>query len=171
MKGIARTNAFRVKDEVAFRTWAYSLHLKVRVVRDSQYRPLFMLSPGSKLKDGLFPTRRTPNDTDGANPVIDYAKELSAHLEEGEIAVITYSFVIQPDCIGGGAKAITWDGRSVSLNSNEIYQMAIDQLEVDPDRLRLAHGDGLHLFTGPTGKAICPPAREPGRAWSFSGRS
>lgn len=161
MKGIARTNAFRVKDEVAFRTWAYSLHLKVRVVRDSQYRPLFMLSPGSKLKDGLFPTTRPPSEANGVTPVIDYAKELSAHLEEGEVAVVTYSFVIQPDCVGGGAKAITWDGRSVSLNSNQIYQMAVDQLDVDPGKLRLAHGDGLPLFTGPAGKAICPPASRP----------
>lgn len=119
-----------------------------------------MLIPGPKLKDGLFPTTRPLSDTNCTNSLIDYAKELSAHLEEGEVAVITYSFVIQPNCIGGGAKAITWDGRSVSLNSNEIYQMAVDQLEVDPNQLRLALGDGLSLLAGPAGKAICPPTRK-----------
>lgn len=159
-QGVARTNAFRVKDADAFRTWADNLGLVVREVSGHIEGRRFALYPGSLHDDGLFPTMQPAEDGEG-DVEVDYAKELSAHLAEGEFAFMVHCFNEGSDHLGGAATAIAWDGRSLSVSTDDIYRMTVEMLQVQPERLTLAYEDGARNYSDFAGKTIFPAPRKP----------
>ncbi len=124
--GTARTNYFRVKDELEFRKWV--AQFEVVIVTDDACR--FGLYTASD--DGGFPCMRKNGDKD---EVIDFAEELSKLSEDGSIAVLMEIGHVKNSYVTGFALAVNSLGKQVSLMLSEIYGIAAAGFGVDPNTI------------------------------------
>ncbi|AHF89904.1 hypothetical protein OPIT5_06385 [Opitutaceae bacterium TAV5] len=113
----SRTNYFRVKDHVAFQSWAQ--HRGVQVISNSKDHPgHFALLPDPS-DDGAFPDYDFDQDEE-----IDFMAELSGHLAEDSVAVILETGAEKLRYLVGYAVAVNAMGDRVEITLNNIYSLA-----------------------------------------------
>jgi hypothetical protein len=88
----ARSNYFRVNDEVAFNEWARGLGLVVTPLQEgpelAKSHEFFMIYPDPEVsEDGGWPYSRFDEQTD-EDEDIDFEAELQPHLREGTCAIL-----------------------------------------------------------------------------------
>lgn len=124
--GTSRSNYFRVKDAEAFKKWAYAARLGY-----FQQHGFFCIN-GELTGDGYWPTQKTVENEDGSEDKVDFdvVDELPEHLVEGEVAVLMSSGAMKLQVITGEAIAVTWDGRTIAMSLNDIYEQAATEFRV-----------------------------------------
>jgi hypothetical protein len=122
--GMSRSNYFRVKDEAQFRRWAEELELAV--ISDEHGRFGFY----SNTEDGGLPSCRCTEDRDDLQE-IDIVGELSAHLAEGEIAVLMSAGHEKARYVSGYAVALNRDGGRISVSLSDIYEKAASTFGIE----------------------------------------
>ena len=110
--GMARTNFFPVRDEPAFRAWAQELELVV--IADEHNR----FGVYSKTDDGGFPTSARGDDE------IDFALELSRHLQPGSIAILMEIGNDKARYVSGFAIGVNSEGKRICIDLGDIYSEA-----------------------------------------------
>jgi hypothetical protein len=109
--GAARSNYFQVKDLNAFKA---SLHpFNVQIVEDP--RGITLLSKSDSGWDWYNPKTDEPADE------VDL---ISRHLQKNEVCVLMETGAEKLCFLGGYAVAFDHTGKEVSLNLNQIYDMA-----------------------------------------------
>ena len=122
----ARSNYFAVKDETAFREWAESIGLMVfepthtTVTADGIDR--FAIAPGDGDECGWFCTRYDEESDEHED--VDLTKELSAHLRDGEVAILMEVGSEKLRYLCGYATAVNSVGKTVSMSLEGIYARA-----------------------------------------------
>jgi len=123
----ARSNYFAVKDEAAFRQWAERLELKILIPTGTPNPndgvPRFGITPGDDIDFGGWPVFCRIGDS-GENEDIDIHEELSAHLADGEVAVLMEIGNEKLRYVTGTAIAINNKGESVRVDLEAIYAAA-----------------------------------------------
>lgn len=124
--GTSRSNYFRVKDPEEFKKWAYAAHLGY-----FQQHGFFCIT-GELTGDGCWPSQKTVENEDGSEDEVDFdvVDELPDHLAEGEVAVLMSSGAMKLQAVTGEAIAVTWDGRTIAMSLNDIYEQAATEFRV-----------------------------------------
>jgi hypothetical protein len=115
--GTSRSNYFRVKDEAAFREWAMSLN--IGIFQNDQDAAMFAAHPGEHRGDGSWPSYDYEEREE-----IHFVNQLSAHLAEGQIAVLMAAGAENLHHITGDAVAVNPEGQVVNISLNDIYVKA-----------------------------------------------
>lgn len=129
--GSARTNYFRVNDEVAFREWAGKLGLQVIESDDPKPDPERLLPDEGKLVGLLeingegWPSFSYDEDTDEETE-IDMAEEISGFLKEDEVAVIQEVGAEKLRYITGFSMAVNHKGEILYVGLDQIYKKIED---------------------------------------------
>jgi hypothetical protein len=139
-RGVARSNHFRVKDELAFRAWAGALGLDV--VESPGSPGLFSFFPGKTSEDGDWPSSRLSDargdfDRDEEESV-DFFVELSEHLADGQVAVLMTAGSEKSAYITGVAVAVNTLGERVEVSLNDIYAKAAERFCVPKEQITSA---------------------------------
>jgi hypothetical protein len=122
--GTARTNYFKVKDMAAFleeiEELGKSFIFSTRDYRDNpeQGDEIAMISSE---ESGEWPSNRD-DEGSGEEVEIDWVDLFSRHLEEGQVVVVQEVGSEKACYLNGYSWAITWDGREIAVNINEIYE-------------------------------------------------
>lgn len=134
-----RSNYFVVKDADAFRAWAKRLPVEV-VEEPSADGPRFALLPkdgeesggipdGREVGEDLPPLSTAPEDLEEVmseeREEIDFEQELSAHLQDGWVAVLMQTGSEKLRYLTGYAVAINSKGEKKSVNLDAIYGLAL----------------------------------------------
>lgn len=123
--GMARSNAFRVKDFEAFEAWVETIPELVarRTVNEE--------GPGTEVvlfvEDcdcGVWPRRRWDETEDGKEGEFDVFAELAEHLVPGSVAVGLEIVVEGNHYLGGSATAVDASGQQINLRLAEIFTLA-----------------------------------------------
>jgi hypothetical protein len=131
--GTARSNYFFVKDFAAFTKWVTDIDCVVLVGEGDQTGMFGFYSNDDNT--GSWPSYRCQEDEDGCeieDEDFDLPAELAEHLAEGQVAVLVEAGAEKMRYISGWAKAVTWDGRSVQINLDNIYDMAQAAFGITP---------------------------------------
>ena len=114
--GKCRSNYFKVKDFGEFNEWCIGLGLK-----------LISEQAGTKVgfinEDGGVPSGRE-NDVSGEFEEIDFYKELSEHLEEGEVAIVQEIGSERMRYFVGESVAVNSKGKTAFVSIQDIYKKA-----------------------------------------------
>ncbi len=124
--GTARSNYFKVKDADAFKAWVDSLSDCVLIERNGLYG-FYSECPDS----GGFPSQRYDDETEDYVD-IDMVGELSAHLVEGEVAILMEAGAEKVRYISGWSLAVAWDARTLGVNLADIYEKVKAEFGVAP---------------------------------------
>jgi hypothetical protein len=113
-----RTNYFKVKDLELFKTWVNSLSSEdnIEIFENDE--------DGSMVGFGAYsgiPTSRTIDDDDVE---INFTKELSKHLADGEVAIIMEAGSEKLRYVIGLAIAVTSEGKTKAIDLCDIYTWA-----------------------------------------------
>jgi hypothetical protein len=132
--GTSRSNYFRVKDAEAFKKWAYAARLGY-----FQQHGVFCIT-GELTDDGYWPSQKTVENEDGSEDEVDFdvVEELPEHLAEGEVAVLMSSGAMKLQAVTGEATAVTWDGRTIAMSLNDIYEQAATEFGVPENSITKA---------------------------------
>jgi hypothetical protein len=118
----ARSNYFKVKDLEAFNNWCRSLEIEP-IDGDPGDNKAGLVAMISDTPDGDgWPSSRV-NENDEAVEV-DLAAELSAHLEDGWVAVLMESGAEKCRYVSGWALAVNSKGETRHLSLQDIYELA-----------------------------------------------
>ena len=123
----ARSNYFAVKDETTFRKWAESLGLEIlepthhNKVADGIRR--HGITPGNGDDSGGWPTSRYDEESDQCE-AIDVAAQLSAHLADGEVAILMEVGHEKLRYLSGSAVAVNHKGETAVVELDDIYEAA-----------------------------------------------
>lgn len=128
--GQERTNYFKVKDVEAFKIWAGKFRFELFERGD-----MFAMAPSDRSDDGCFTCWTDDGDEDD-NP--DFMTELSAHLAEGQIAVMVGCGAEKIRYICGYAIAVDHAGKMVSVDISSIYQIAAAAFSVPESQITRA---------------------------------
>lgn len=121
----SRSNYFKVKDAEAFKDWASGL--SGVVVWDKE--DAFALAVDDDC--GAWPSDRWVEEAnDWIN--IDFAQELSVHLQDDQVAVLMEVGAEKLRYLVGTAEAINAKGESIYLSLSQIYGMALEKFGIDP---------------------------------------
>lgn len=112
----SRTNTFSVKEPQAFRAWADRLGVRIHQRNEAGG---FVLDPGEGTDSGAFPSHDPETDEE-----IDFAGQLSAHLAEGNVAVIVEIGSEKLRYLHGHAVAVNSQGKQVHVDLGHIYALA-----------------------------------------------
>ena len=125
----ARSNYFAVKDERAFRKWAALIGLSIlepahhNKVADGISR--FAIAPDITGDSGGWPTSIVNDETDPCIDMdIDVPEQLSAHLADGEVAILMETGSESLRYLTGTAVAVNSKGETVMLDLTSIYEAA-----------------------------------------------
>ena len=124
----ARSNYFRVKDSKVFEDWVNSipgLGIFTKQVADAT---LYAIYDNGGDACG-WPSYDPENDCE-----IDLTEELSAHLAEGQIAVLIEVGAEKLRYLVGHAVAVNWKGEVECLNLDRIYDLAEERWGVRPTK-------------------------------------
>lgn len=130
--GSARSNYFKVKDVDKFETWAGELGLTVISRPSADDGLLYGLLVEEGENDGAWPAVKYTEDPDLDMEEVDVLKELSAHLAEGEVAILMECGAEKLRYLTGWAQAINSKGEVLSVMLNDIYQKVEDAWGVKP---------------------------------------
>ena len=116
-----RSNYFKVKDEAAFRQWAESRELEVWEKDESkgQYFAIHSADVDQKGWCRLAYDEKMDNYTE-----VDFAQELSTHLQEGSVAVLMEIGSESLRYLIGEAIAVNSKGETETVDIRDIYQVA-----------------------------------------------
>lgn len=122
--GSARTNYFKVKDAEAFKAWLGTLPDLELISHEHEgetYYGFLAQCPDS----GCFPSYGFDRELDEpSDEPIDWAAELSVHLQEGQVAIMMECGAEKLRYLAGWANAIYSDGREVWVSITDIYDKA-----------------------------------------------
>lgn len=124
--GSSRTNYVRIKDEQALREALEPWEVKVS---KHYLRPDYFMLEGT-CDDGDFPTSST--DDDGNEIEFSFEELVVPHLAEGEVLLTQVIGNDKLRYLTGYAYGYAWDGRVVSINTNDIHKLAAETFGVDP---------------------------------------
>lgn len=132
--GAARSNYFKVKDAEAFTNWVEA------VPSLGYWRKEDMFAVYSDCPDsGGWPSERYERvEEDGDDDftedwvAIDLPNELSAHLAEGQVAVLMEAGAEKLRYISGWAVAVNHEGKTVMVSLSNIYDLAEKAFGVKP---------------------------------------
>ena len=128
--GTSRSNYFRVKDEKAFTAFVGSLSLDHWTNKDG----LHAVAPDGA-NDGYWPSQIWHEDEDGEDyKDIDFVDELAPHLADGEVAVLMTAGSEKLRYVTGCAVAVKNDGSYVSIDIDDIYNLAFLKWGIEPTR-------------------------------------
>jgi hypothetical protein len=114
--GFSRSNYFKVKDREQFEAWVDGIDdLEILAENDGRFAI-------NGAWYGGWPHARCHDERN--DTPIDLACELSAHLEEGEIAVLLQAGAEKLRYITGDALAVNHRGEQVTLSLDDIYGLA-----------------------------------------------
>lgn len=132
--GTARSNYFRVKDEVAFKKWVETLG-EITLFTHDDKPGLFALA--SRGEFGDWPNWRFTSDgTDSEH--LDLLEELWPHLAQGEVAVIMESGAEKLRYVTGWSEAVNWHGKRVAVHLDDIYAKAAKAFRVPVKKITQA---------------------------------
>lgn len=135
--GTARTNYFKVKDSAKFLAWLETLS-SVESLQHITVKGETLFGFASVCYDsGCFPTVRYDEET-GDGIEIWWAEELSAHLADGEVAVMIEAGAEKLRYISGWARAIHSSGDEVFVNLDDICSKAYEVFRVPLGTIRTA---------------------------------
>lgn len=126
----ARTNYFHVKDEAAFRAFIdtvpgaqlYGPEKSIDAKKDGSFCVLF--------PDDGVPNSRYNEETDDYDDM-DFMEELAPHLADYSVAVLTAAGAEKLRYVNGYAIAVDSKGKQVSINLQDIYQLASKAFDKD----------------------------------------
>ena len=121
----ARSNYVRVKDVEAFKAWAERLGLEPY----SRTHPDDGTEAWCVLCDG---ENSWPNFDPETGEEIDFVEEMAKHMQPGEVAVLIETGAEKLRYLVGQATAFDSNGTTISLDLNEIYNMACRVFHVVP---------------------------------------
>lgn len=121
-----RTNYFRVKDSVAFEKWVDTLP-NVQTFVEHNTDLVALADDGSESGMPSF-----AYDKDGDDCGVDFVRELSTHLMDGEVALIMASGHEGLRYVSGYAVAVDSRGNSACIELNDIYRLAEEKLGKRP---------------------------------------
>lgn len=124
----ARSNYFKVKDEEAFIDWADSISGIAYWKKEDRFA---IYDDGGDSYG--WPSFSYDEET-GEEREIDLANELSAHLAEGEVAVLIEVGAEKLRYLVGNVVAVNWRGEIEWLNLDRIYDFAQQRWGVTPTR-------------------------------------
>lgn len=125
--GTSRSNYFRVKDKDAFLKFVNATGVESYIDDKNRYA----VAAGD---DGFWPAgiyKRYEDGTDECED-IDFVDELASHLADGEVAVLMTAGAEKLRYVTGCAVAVKNDGSSVSVNIDDIYDLAFLKWGVQP---------------------------------------
>lgn len=123
--GIARTNYVKIKDVDALMNFIDGLPLEVE--RHPVEESFVCFTPADS-DTGDFDHNFC--DDDGNDEFWDWP-QIAEHLVEGQVLVVMTVGHDKARYLTGYASAISWDGRVVSVNIDDIYTKAVDEFGVD----------------------------------------
>jgi hypothetical protein len=112
-----RSNYFRVKDAKAFEAWCKKRFLDVWTSED--HPDCYAIAANDNGDGSGWPHFDSETDDD-----IDFTTELAEHLDERDVAVLFEIGNEKLRYLVGVATAVNSNGRSVSVNLDEIYDRA-----------------------------------------------
>lgn len=122
--GASRSNYFTVKDETAFKDWVAGTPDLMLLEDQGKF--------GIAVESGEgWPSMRS-DAWSGEDVEVDIVSELSAHLAEGQVAVLVESGAEKLRYVTGNAVAVAWDGRWTQVNLSDIYAKAKAEFGVEP---------------------------------------
>lgn len=125
----ARTNYFKVKDEVTFRAWVEKHGLEL-AEEDGTFA-VFPPDDGDGNGFNLIPRDEEGGTIDDAD-TLDIAEEIAAHLTPDSVAVIMGAGAEKLRYVNGWAVAVNHKGETVSVNLEEIYTKALAAFGIRP---------------------------------------
>lgn len=117
--GTARSNYFLVKNPEVFTTWAAALNLEV-----FEQGHLFGIGSYEGWPSSIY-DEEADEDTE-----IYLPQELSAHLQEGQVAVLMEAGAEKLRYVTGSAIAVSWTGKIVTIYLEDIYKKASEAFGV-----------------------------------------
>ena len=129
--GIARTNYVKIKDVDALMNFIDGLPLEVE--RHPVEASFVCFTPAWS-DTGDFD--HSFCDDDGNDEFWDWT-HIAEHLVEGQVLVVMTVGHEKARYLTGFTSAITWDGRVVSINIDDIYAKAAQEFGVDPRTIAL----------------------------------
>ena len=121
----ARTNYFRVKDRDQFDQWVDQFNVDIHADGDGSICLLF---------EAEIPFYLYDDDT-GEERDVDFMGELSAFLEEGEIAIAKEVGFEKMRYLGGVAIAVNHEGDTIRLTIDDIYSQVAEEWNVPWDTI------------------------------------
>ena len=121
----ARTNYFRVKDEVAFLAWADKFHLRVASGEGG-----FALFPSDESDAPGFYLQPEDENTDWCP--LDIADEIAKHLTADSIAIIVETGHENSRYVVGWAEAVNHEGEKVRICLDSITELAFQKFGIRP---------------------------------------
>jgi hypothetical protein len=118
--GTARTNYFRVTNTERFKAWVdlmWTIEASQSINEPTKWKLQEMEGAG-------WPTSRDPDDHEIEGQELDFAAELSSHLQSGEVAILMCVGCNDLDYLTGEAVAVSSDGTKLTLSLQDIYDKA-----------------------------------------------
>lgn len=133
--GSARSSYFRVRNEEEFRAWVEKRELQILF----EDKGRFAIAPADSSDTGGWSNwEKNPDPNPDAEELIaiDFIGELTGQLAEGEVAVIMETGAQKLSYLTGNAVAVHSSGETVSLDLNNIYALAAERFNVDPETIK-----------------------------------
>ena len=125
--GFARSNYFKVSDEIEFLSWINKIP-GLGYWRSDDCFAIYSDDGDS----GGWPNQRWASEEEGELEEIELHKELAKYLAKGEIAVLMEAGAEKLHYISGFAIAVDSDGKTVTVFLDDIYELARKELGGEP---------------------------------------
>lgn len=127
--GASRTNYVRIKEEQALRQalepWEITVH------RHPTRSDCFMFE--GACDNGDFPSSRSDDEDNEID--FSFQELIVPHLAEGQVLLAQVIGREKLRYLTGYAYGYAWDGRVVSINTNDIHKLAAETFGVDPKNI------------------------------------
>jgi len=128
--GTSRSNYFSVKDETAFDAFVDAFNLEHWRNEDG----LHAIAP-DEANDGFWPSQIWREDEDVEDYVdIDFVEELAKHLANDTVAILMTAGAEKLRYVTGRAVAVKNDGSYVSVDIDDIYDLALLKWGIESTR-------------------------------------